>query len=59
MNLLQGQGFDTQVVNTDSYSNLRPGLLVLAMGPFSKRVAEQRLGELRAVAPNSYIKAGW
>lgn len=59
MNLLQGQGFDTQVVVTDSYSNLRPGLLVLAMGPFSKRVAEQRLGELRAVAPNSYIKAGW
>ena len=59
MNALQGQGFDTQVISTDAYSNLRPGLLVLTMGPFSKRVAEQRLGELRSVAPNSYIKAGW
>lgn len=59
MNALQAHGFDTQVISTDSYSNLRPGLLALAMGPFSKRTAEQRLNELRAVAPNSYIKAGW
>ena len=58
-NFLQGQGYDTEVISTDSYSNLRPGLLVLAMGPFSKRAAEQRLGELRSVAPQSYIKAGW
>ena len=59
MNLLRGQGYDAEVLSTDSYSNLRPGLLVLAMGPFSKRAAEKRLGELRAVAPQSYIKAGW
>ena len=59
MNLLQSQGFAAQVVSTDSYSNLRPGLLVLAMGPFSKRAAEQRLPELRSVAPNSYMKAAW
>ena len=59
MSLLQGQGYDTQVISTDSYSNLRPGLLALAMGPFSKRAAQQRLGELRSVAPQSYIKAGW
>ena len=59
MILLQRRGYGTAVVSTDSYSNLRPGLLVLAMGPFSKRTAEQRLGELRSVAPQSYIKAGW
>ena len=59
MNLLRRQGYDTDVISTDSYSNLKSGLLVLAMGPFSKRTAEQRLGELRAVAPQSYIKAGW
>jgi len=59
MNFLRGRGYDTAVVSTDAYSNLRPGLLVLAMGPFSKRTAEQRLGELRLVAPQSYIKAGW
>ena len=59
MTALRRQGYDTEVISTDSYSNLRPGLLVLAMGPFSKRAAEQRLGGLRAVAPQSYIKAGW
>lgn len=58
-NFLRGQGYDTEVISTNSYSNLRPGLLVLAMGPFSKRAAEQRLGALRSVAPQSYIKAGW
>lgn len=59
MNQLQGQGYHIQLINTDSYSNLRPGLLALAMGPFSKRAAQVRLGELRLVAPQSYIKAGW
>jgi hypothetical protein len=59
LNQLRAQGYDAEVIGTDSYSNLRPGLLVLAMGPFSKRAAEQRLGKLRSVAPQSYIKAGW
>ena len=59
MTLLQGQGYDIQVISTDSYSNLRPGLLALAMGPFSKLAAQERLAELRLVAPQSYIKAGW
>ncbi|HKY44413.1 MAG TPA: hypothetical protein VJM50_15100 [Pyrinomonadaceae bacterium] len=59
MKLLRGQGHHAEVVNTDSYSNLKPGLLVLAMGPFSKRAAEQRLSGLRSIAPQSYIKAGW
>ena len=59
MNLLRRQGYDAGVMSTDSYSNLKPGLLVLAMGPFSKRAAEQRLSGLRSIAPQSYIKAGW
>jgi hypothetical protein len=59
MNALREQGYETQLISTDSYAKLRPGLLALAMGPFSKRAAQQRLGELRSVAPQSYIKAGW
>ena len=59
MNLLREQGYDAQVISTDSYAKLRPGLLALTMGPFSKRAAQERLGELRSVAPQSYIKAGW
>jgi hypothetical protein len=59
MNLLRGQGYDTQVIDTDSYAKLRPGLLALTMGPFSKRAAQERIGTLRSVAPRSYIKAGW
>jgi hypothetical protein len=59
MHLLRSQGYDTEVISTGSYSNLRPGLLALAMGPFSRRAAQERLGELRLVAPQSYLKAGW
>jgi len=59
MNVLRGQGYETQVINTDSYAKLRPGLLALTMGPFSKRAAQERLGQMRSVAPRSYIKAGW
>jgi hypothetical protein len=59
MNLLRTRGFDAQVTSTDSYPNLRPGLLILAMGPYSKRTAEERLSSTRLVAPQSYIKPGW
>jgi hypothetical protein len=59
MHLLRSQGYDAEVISTGSYSNLRPGLLALAMGPFSRRAAQERLGELRLVAPQSYLKAGW
>ena len=59
MDVLRGQGYDAQVISTDSYAKLRPGLLALTMGPFSKRAAQERLSELRSVAPQSYIKAGW
>ena len=59
MNLLRSQGYDAQVIDTDSYAKLRPGLLALTMGPFSKRAAQERIGTLRSVAPRSYIKAGW
>jgi hypothetical protein len=59
MNLLRSRGYDGHVVSTDSYPNLRPGLLILAMGPYSKRAAEERLGMIRLFAPQSYIKPGW
>lgn len=59
MNSLRTRGFDAQVMSTDSYPNLRPGLLILAIGPYSKRTAQERLGSSRLVAPQSYIKPGW
>jgi hypothetical protein len=59
MNLLRTRGYDGHVISTDSYPNLRPGLLILAMGPYSKRAAEEHLGRTRLVAPQSYIKPGW
>lgn len=59
MNLLRSRGFDAHVISTNSYPKLRPGLLSLAMGPYSRRVAEERLAEARLVAPQSYIKPGW
>jgi hypothetical protein len=59
MSLLRNQGYDTHVIDTDSYPNLRPGFLALTIGPCSKRAAAEQLGKLRLVAPQSYIKSGW
>lgn len=59
MKLLRSRGYDAHVISTNSYPNLKPGLLSLAMGPYSKRSAEERLAEARSVAPQSYIKPGW
>jgi hypothetical protein len=59
MNLLRSRGYDVQVINTSSYRNLRPGLLSVAMGPYSRRAADERLAGVRLVAPQSYIKPGW
>jgi hypothetical protein len=59
MNILRSQGYDARVIDTNSYGNLRPGLLALTMGPYSKQAAEERLVKLRSVAPQSYIKSGW
>lgn len=59
MNFLRSRGYDAQVIKTNSYPKLRPGLLILAMGPYSKRAAEERLAGARLVAPQSYIKPGW
>jgi hypothetical protein len=59
MNFLRSRGYDAQVISTNSYPKLRPGLLSLAMGPYSRRVAEERLAGARSVAPQSYIKPGW
>jgi hypothetical protein len=60
MSLLRSQGYDTHVIDTDSYPNLRPGLVALTIGPYSERLAAaELLGKLRSVAPQSYIKSGW
>jgi hypothetical protein len=59
MSLLRSQGYDTHVIDTDSYPNLRPGFVALTVGPYSKRAAAELFGKLRLVAPQSYIKSGW
>jgi len=59
MGLLRSRGYDTQVIDTDSYPNLRPGFVALTVGPYSKRAAAELFGKLRLVAPQSYIKSGW
>lgn len=59
MSLLRIQGYDTRVVDTDSYPNLRPGFVALTMGPYSKPEAAEVLAKLRSIAPESYMKSGW
>jgi len=59
MSLLRSLGYDAHVLDTDYYPNLKKGFLAMVMGPHSKSAARGVLNKVRAVAPGSYIKAGW
>lgn len=59
LGLLRSLGYDVRLVDTDHYPNLRKGFLAVAIGPQSKRAAENALNKVRPVAPGSYLKSGW
>jgi cell division septation protein DedD len=59
MRLFRSLGYDAQLVDTDSYPNLRKGFLAVVIGPHSKSAAEGILNKVRSAAPGSYIKPGW
>jgi len=59
LGLLRSLGYDVHLVDTDHYPNLRTGFLAVAIGPQSKRAAENAFNKVRSVAPGSYLKSGW
>lgn len=50
---------DISVLHTTGYANLRDGLFVVALGPYPKAYAMQRLQQMRSYVPDAYVKAGW
>jgi acyl carrier protein len=54
--LLSDNGIKAQVVKTDDYRNLTPGLLAVVWGPTSKERALERLESVKAVVADAFIK---
>ena len=52
-------GYNAQILNTDNYSNLRGGLLIVALGPYGIDTAKSLRENLKRFITDAYVKAGW
>ncbi len=55
---LRTEGYDAQIIDTNTYPNLRDGLYAVVLGPFSKASAEAALPNARRAVGDAYIKSG-
>ncbi len=55
---LRTDGYDAQIIDTNTYPNLRDGLYAVVLGPFSKATAEAALPNARRAVSDAYIKSG-
>jgi hypothetical protein len=56
---IRARGYDSQIIDSDQYPNLRDGLWVLVKGPYFKIDAERIRNKMRALVPDAYAKSGW
>jgi hypothetical protein len=59
MELARRQGFDARIVSSDDYPNMKSGLWVVVMGPYTRNKAEELLEQVRPKVKDAYTKAGW
>jgi hypothetical protein len=59
MALLESNGITAQIIKTDDYPNLTPGLRAVVLGPTSKDQAETQLNTVQSVVPDAFIKVGF
>lgn len=58
--IVRGLGHDARIEGTEQFPNLRPNLLIVVSGPFSKDSAKELLrGSERRLPEEAYIKSGW
>jgi hypothetical protein len=57
--VVRQQGFDARIVSSDDYPNLKSGLWVLVMGPYTRNRAEEFLERVRPKVRDAYTKSGW
>lgn len=51
-----GRGFDAEIIDTDQYGNLTDGYYSVVIGPFSRSRALQKLGLVKPLIGDAYIK---
>lgn len=59
LEVLRRQGFDAHLISSDDYPNLKDGLWVIVMGPYTRNNAEEVLGKVRPKVKDAYTKSGW
>jgi hypothetical protein len=59
LGLVRREGFDARIVSSDDYPNMKAGLLVIVMGPYTRNNAEEVLGQVRPKFKDAYAKSGW
>ncbi len=52
-------GYNPLILDTDDYPNFTSGLLIVALGPYSKDTAKELKNELREHISDAFIKSGW
>lgn len=57
--LVCSRGYDARIVNSDNYPNLKGGLWIVVMGPYTKNNAESLKNKMRSIVSDAYIKSGW
>ncbi|HEY0321615.1 MAG TPA: hypothetical protein VGC66_11700 [Pyrinomonadaceae bacterium] len=59
LELVRKQGFDARMVSSDDYPNMKSGLWVIVMGPYTRNKAEELLEQVRPKVKDAYTKSGW
>ena len=59
VDLVRRQGFDARLVSSDDYPNMKAGLWVVVMGPYTRTNAEEVLAQVRPKVKDAYTKSGW
>lgn len=54
--LMQNQGYDVSIIDTNEYRSLADGLYSVVMGPYKKSTALRELGTAQQVVGDAYIK---
>jgi hypothetical protein len=57
--LLKSHGFSVEIIETDLYPNLTPGLSAVVLGPSTKDEAQSKLQDVQSIVPDAFIKSGF
>lgn len=55
---IQSSGYTANIIDTDNYPGLRPGLWAVVMGPYSKADANAMARQMKSVRSDAYPKRG-